>query len=368
MALRGKSSDKQKKLHKISGIVSPDGNVYNSDECCSLVAEHYNKRMGGSKPHMREVLLSRILQHDGLSLQVNEQDVGGVFSKLSRKDYTDTYGVCVLAFQLLFDTIPAKFCLFINCVLASTPSMSALSVVGKPFGKKASLSTLHDVWPILSQGALMSILDVLLANKLNSLVGQLLSRLPGCHTFIGARPRTQILDITHACQTAVEKGIDNRSECAIAQNDVEKYYDNVQRSLLLAWLFNKGGDPALITASFRHQACTSSKISFPAASSNKRIHGRHTGGLTRSRVAVALFRIPIDEMILCLREELKESAFLNAISVGTYGQKWNGEKWKVVTCCRILGHCFERTGSIDTCFHQIVHAARRQFWKNIGRP
>ena len=45
--------------------------------------------------------------------------------------------------------------------------------------------------------------------------------------FVGARPKTQELDVTHVLQTAVEKAIDNRSQGCIAQGDVEKYYDNI---------------------------------------------------------------------------------------------------------------------------------------------
>ena len=48
------------------------------------------------------------------------------------------------------------------------------------------------------------------------------------------------------------------------------------------------------------------------------VRNRHIGGLTGSRTAVALARVPIEHMISSLNNSFLENAFLGKVSIGVY--------------------------------------------------
>jgi hypothetical protein len=79
----------------------------------------------------------------------------------------------------------------------------------------------------------MQVLDVLLAQLLNPCIVKLLPATPEC--FIGTRPKTQCLDIAHGLQTVIEKGLDLHEAAAVAQSDIEEYYDSLPMLRIAAW-------------------------------------------------------------------------------------------------------------------------------------
>ena len=71
----------------------------------------------------------------------------------------------------------------------------------------------------------LQVLDCLLAQRLNAWIDEHVA-VPEC-CWVGARPFTQALDITHGLHLAIERGLDDRSQAAIAQSDIETYYDSL---------------------------------------------------------------------------------------------------------------------------------------------
>lgn len=293
--------------------------------------------------------------------------------------------------------------------------MSSLSVIGRPFGKTAGITQLFDVRLILPHSSLMGLLDCLLAARLNVFIDEILPRKPNHHSFVGARPHTQVLDIAHICQTAVEKGIDSKSNCAIAQGDVEKYFDSLQLFKILRWLHRFSFPGHVLCGVFRLQVFTTLYVMLADSCTKKQVRCRHIGGLTGSRTAVALARIPIEQMLVTLDEALKTNAFLGRVSIGCYvdnlfaignsitgavnmlqdceaylQEHWNlrlkpsslevmpvagygdveefSERWTLVSGFKVLGHRIQSSGAIDVCWDYTLKAAWRQFWGNIGRP
>ena len=161
----------------------------------------------------------------------------------------------------------------------------------------------------------MGLLDCLLEHHLGMFLD---SHLPSPIIYgalVGARPKTQVLDVTHVLQTAVEKAIDTKSQGAVAQADVEKYYDSLSILRLTRWLESEGYDVAVLCAILRHQVFSSLFISLTRASDGVSIQNRCIGGLTGSRVAVSLARVPVETTIIHFAEAWQSKGFLHQISV-----------------------------------------------------
>ena len=154
----------------------------------------------------------------------------------------------------------------------------------------------------------------MLSQALNEFIDSTLPRVPNGHVFVGARPKSQVLGITFMCQTAVEKGIDNASNCALAQGDISKFYDSLPLFLLYRWLVEEGFDIPTLHAVFRHQAVTTVLISLRHSLLKSHIQGRSVGGLTGSRTAGALARVPVESMLLELKDKLEGRAFVGRAS------------------------------------------------------
>ena len=45
--------------------------------------------------------------------------------------------------------------------------------------------------------------------------------------FVGAVKNSQVMDITSGCAVGLEKGMDLKGSCSVAQADIEKYYDSI---------------------------------------------------------------------------------------------------------------------------------------------
>lgn len=143
--------------------------------------------------------------------------------------------------------------------------------------EKSRMLLLPRTGAILPLVAVMQVLDVIVSGMLEKHIAAVLPGVPEC--FIGAQPKTQTLDIALGLQSVIEMGLDDFGAAAVAQCDIEKYYDSI---------------PVLIIAQciIRHQMCSSSTLQ--AGSQEVQISNRSIGGLTRSRVAGSLGRIRVE--------------------------------------------------------------------------
>ena len=96
-------------------------------------------------------------------------------------------------------------------------------------------------------------MDLLLHRTLTRFVDTSCPPVDGC--FVGALPKTQVLDIAHGLHLLVEKALDDHSNGAIAQQDIEKYYDSIRLLKAARWLLSKGAPVALVACALRHQWC-----------------------------------------------------------------------------------------------------------------
>ena len=66
-------------------------------------------------------------------------------------------------------------------------------------------------------------------------------------------PKTQCLDIAHGLQSVIEKGLDDHGSRAVAQCDIQCYYDSLPVLKIARWMLTAGIEPSLVACALQHQ-------------------------------------------------------------------------------------------------------------------
>ena len=181
---------------------------------------------------------------------------------------------------------------FLSTLVSSNSMMSSLSVRARVMGKESSLTPVNKTRAILSLPCILQILDTVLPLMAHQYFTTLLPSAPEC--FVAARPYTQVLDVAHGIQSVLEKGIDDFGSAAAAQCDIQQYYDSLPILKLFLWLVERGFPLGLAAALIRHQVCPTVELHVGAAAAT--VLQRCIGGLTGSRIAGVLARIPVESI------------------------------------------------------------------------
>ena len=317
--------------------------------------------------------------------------------------------------QLLFLAEPSSFTNWLSALMSSTVRMSSLTCTARPAGKVNNTPTLDEIRLIIPQSTIMGVVDGTLAMYLGKFLDDHLPNPISFGVLIGARPKTQVLDVTHVVQTTVEKAIDSESKGGIAQADIRQFYDTISILRISRWLEREGFPIEWLCAIIRHQLMTTVQVSTLASAQSHVVRNRCIGGLTGSRTAVTVARIPVETTLGRLARNWQQKGFMRKISVSSwvdnlfaiadscsgaiemlaeaekclwdewghtfkpssleYMAVWGSEevldfaaRWRQVTTMKVLGHWISNTGSIDYCFRQTIAAAWRSFWGNLGKP
>ena len=251
-----------------------------------------------------------------------------------------------------------------------------------------------------------------LSGLADSFLSNALPDIPEC--FIGARPRTQCLDVADGIQYVLEKGLDNFGQAAAAQCDIEKYYDSLPVLEIVRWLVDRGLRPGIAACLLRHQMYPRLLFQFDGA--EFRVSGRTVGGLTGSRVAGLLGRIPVestaaertphwrkwgfrfDGQTLCFASwvdnlysvsdsldgaiailedferhlqqnwhmRIKSTSRSCITSFGNAELSPDLSKWPMTDEFKVLGHTLQNNGSIRACWTLTKRGMWRAFWGNAG--
>ena len=234
-----------------------------------------------------------------------EEHVELAFLKLKRKNQMDFDDVCVLMLQYMFEADPVVFTQWLRAMCCHSEFMSSLRARCRVFGKSSCHPFVWDLRAIVPMSSILRLLDRVLENRLQDFLFNVLLPVRGC--FSAGKRYTQALDIGHAANLVMEKGLDQESEGAFAQADVLKYFDSLPILRILRWLIAQGADPALVGAIGRHQLLTLVVIHVRGAVAA--IHNRSSGGLTGSFLALLLARIPMESSLYELQSSLEPCGF-----------------------------------------------------------
>ena len=133
------------------------------------------------------------------------------------------------------------------------------------------------------------LLDIILAARLRRFLDGALPQ--SAAVWEGARPKTQMLDITHGLSLVVEKAIDEGSAGALSQCDAATYYDCLDVVDCLKWMVRHGLDIATAAAAAKSQLLP--RLCIKCGDAVVQVHRRACGALTGSRVAGQCGRVPI---------------------------------------------------------------------------
>lgn len=305
-AAKGKVISRSKKLHQLEALTENDGSRMNdSSRWEEALGRHFGDKWGTSNAAVRTQLMEQVVKTDGAELVVPSEGMLAAFRAIRRKRKLDNYGVSVGVLLLLWLAVPSLFMNFIVALITSVTMMSSIEVKGCVFGKESRIASVNKVRAILPLPALLQVVDALLPILFEQHLASLLPTPPGC--LVGGRPFTQVLDISHGIQCVLEKGLDDFGAAAAAQSDIQQFYDSLPIMLILQWMISKGIPAVLACAAIRHQVCP--HVILVAGYARVSIRDRCIGGLTGSRVAGMLARIPVESSLLARAAHWKNGDF-----------------------------------------------------------
>ena len=241
--------------------------------------------------HRREQLRDFLAVSPRRPIHWTWKEFQAALDSVTRKFVLDSEGECVAMWQFLFMAAPDVVLRFFGEMAVSDEMAVATSFRARAFGKKSKTPKPDDIRVIIPLTARAQLLDSLLAAR----VGLAAATIDSSGWFVGAVAGTQPLDISFAISQMVEKSMDDFSRGAWASMDVRAYYDNLDLLLVAKWVVSAevprcGRDIA--AAVLRWQLLPS--VIIDASIATVVIRHRTKGGLTGSRSAGAMGRIPVE--------------------------------------------------------------------------
>ena len=206
-----------------------------------------------------------------------------------------------------------------------------------------------------------------------------------------------------------------KSEAAVAQSDIQTFYDSLAMLRICRWLAQKGMQPSHVACLLRHQMLPA--VWLHTGDSSVLVQNRSIGGLTGSMLAGAFGRIPVESTIskrashwsswgfalsegvsltmatyvdnlfscsttvsgaLSILEDaekelygywghkIKQSSRSVMPCKDSIGQTHDLTRWPVVSSFKCLGHILSNDASIRPCFKATRRGMWKAFWANCG--
>ena len=139
----------------------------------------------------------------------------------------DCHEICGTAVRIVHSACPSYVTSVVNRLSTDRREMEALQIRGKTKAKQKGEVAPTKIRTVLPLPILFGILDVLVAKRINEYADRFSASLP--YGFLEcAQQHRQVLDMTFPAALAIERGMDRHSRMTVAQQDIEKYYDNLR--------------------------------------------------------------------------------------------------------------------------------------------
>ena len=195
--------------------------------------------------------------------------------------------------------------LWIRQLLADRQEVSRLVAHAKVFGKVRADASVDEIRAIIPQSDTLILLDRVLTELLTPFVDSTFPGIPGI--FSGGQPHAQVKDIGSAVWLTIEKGLDMRSSAAVAQMDIQTYFDHLPLLLICRWCERQGFDTSIIAAATSLQLFV--LVLFWVGSASALVGCRTRGGFTGANLALNLSRILVESAIRALLPQLQPLGF-----------------------------------------------------------
>ena len=207
-------------------------------------------------------------------------------------------GTSINAWRVVHLAYPEYLPKVLNDLCGDMDALGSFTVAMKLRGKGTRRPTLSQVRAIMPLPPLLQLLDYLLSSELHRWIDGHLPLPDGC--FSGAVPGTQPTDMTHGCSLLLQKAEDDYGRGAIAQGDVEKFFDSISPIRVGRFLLTQGCPPWLVGACVSFQLCV--RLCFRIGEEDVLLARRWSGCLTGSRVAACCGRVITHD---CMRTAAK---------------------------------------------------------------
>ena len=405
---------KSKKLHSVKELILSDGSRTNQqDRWNPEVLQQFGTKWGHKNLHKRSIILDYLASAENDAIDLDVETLLGACSSLRQRSKLDPYGISLKAVRLFCAAQPEIAVDFFKRAMSSSPFLAAFNIQGRLYGKESSTTAAADLRAILPLPSILQVIDVLISTKLTAYIDRLFPPLDGC--FIGARPFTQPLDIAHGLQAVLEKGLDDKSRGAIAQQDIAKYYDSIDCLLVVKWLESRGVPKSICAAALRQQLLP--KVILNTGTVSVPVTNRCIGALTGSRVAGVLGRVPVESTISerrsywqpwgyrtdhCVltactfvdnifsagrnldgainiledfemhlrsvwRLDIKSSSRSCCVPLGSDDAPDDADKWPLRPSFTVLGHILQDNGATKLCWHNTRRSMWRAFFGNYRK-
>ena len=186
-------------------------------------------------------------------------------------------------------------------------------------GKESHSLDTSNIRCVLPKLCIAGIVHVLLSLRLHHFADRYFPLLLGPSMYIGARPKTQVMEIAFGVQLALEKMLDDRSNGCCVQADVKQYFDPIGVLSIANWLEAQHFPKSIIAAIIRQQL---TQLIFrhdkPHACAENVSRNKALSTLTGFRVAGALARIPIVALALAHVDAWRQHLFHAAMSMASW--------------------------------------------------
>ena len=408
----GRVLSKTKKLFSIKSVNLGSSITLDQETAADHLAQQFSAKWGCDDAALRQDLQDILSSWARCDLLFEVEEVASAFKGIRHKFKRDASGCSLRMLELFFISQPAFFIQWLARVASDSVAMSDLVVNAAAYGKESAHVSADTVRVIAPLPVVMQVLDVIIAGRLGGFLDSVF--LPLQDVWEGAQPRTQVLDIAAGLSALIEKDLDLESAAAISQCDVRQHYDSIRILKITRWLVDNGCGPEIAIAALRHQLLPRLMLRVGAAASP--VVNRTIGGLTGSRVAGQLGRVPVQTSLRVALPFLRLHAFhvstvrLTAASYvdnlyfagkGTWSackmgdefirvlaRDWSQEvktsscevmptfanpdvevtdpRWIVKECMVVLGHLVDSSGDFSADFDALVRKLWKSFWTNAG--
>jgi len=407
---------KTKKLFEIAEIRdSQDVAIVDPNVASKSILHHFENKWDASNLLRCQRVCELPFDFPGLNfelLEIAACDIDRAFRCLKRLSRVDSHGISRTALFMVFQRQPEAFIRWFKLYICSFRQLRSSTCVARVYGKESTCTKATDVRMIIPLSSVLDLADALLQEKVNKVIDGFFEPMRNPFVHECARPRTQLLEITHTASFAAEKILDNKSTGTIAQMDIQKHFDSVDLLAVFAWLINAGLSPEWAIVAVWIQLLPT--IIFRVLNVEWSLVSRSTGTLTGSRVASAMARVPVLDLIyanfnhlqphmlcigswsaLCatyvdniifLLASIADVPVVSRICEEYLGHKWgqcikpsskqalvfkgirppHAPDWDFCSSMRVLGVIVSASGSCCEDFAKVTRTLWASFWANAG--
>jgi hypothetical protein len=257
------------------------------------IATEYNRRWKSTDMQRRSLLKDVVASFGREHCRVTRDDVARAISNVKPSKRLDQDGLCMKALYLVFLRAPAAIVDVLNQLLESPDELKERTISGTIKGKISSITSVCDTRSLLPLPSLLVLIDYILARRVTMIVEQVFGNTVGA--YIGAKRGTQVTEAVGGIVLAIEKGLDSQGRVALADYDIQNFYDTIDPILLARWWVSQRLPVALIASVLRTLLLPA--VTLKATGVSVKLLQRTCGLYTGSRLAAALGQIPVRDVV-----------------------------------------------------------------------